>query len=63
LRIAREMFPDRLRPAEAAFPYRLRLPLASLPPPWPVEAAICAGLPRPKPGPSRSPACVRRGAR
>jgi hypothetical protein len=35
LRIAREMIPDRPRPAEAAFPYRLRLPLASLPP-WPV---------------------------
>ena len=30
LRIAREMIPDRPRPAEAAFPYRLRLPLASL---------------------------------
>ena len=37
LRIAREMIPDRPRPAEAAFPYRLRLPLASLPP-WPVAA-------------------------
>ena len=46
LRIAREMFPDRLMPAEADFPYRLRLPLASL-------RIFSRAPPRPKPGRSR----------